>query len=139
MKLSRVIELLGDLVLQTVNLDGTNPEISSVASNSRFLKPNDLFICIKGAYFDSHVLAEDLQEKGAIALIAEDPIVSNQIRIPIIYVRSSRKAEALLFMEQADHPYEKLITIGVTGTNGKTTVTSLVKHVLDTFEKTALL
>ena len=135
MKLSRVIELLGDLVLQTVNMDGTNPEISSVASNSRFLKPNDLFICIKGAYFDSHVLAEDLQEKGAIALIAEDPIVSNQIRIPIIYVRSSRKAEALLFMEQADHPYEKLITIGVTGTNGKTTVTSLVKHVLDTFEK----
>ncbi|AKI97089.1 UDP-N-acetylmuramoyl-L-alanyl-D-glutamate--2,6-diaminopimelate ligase [Kosmotoga pacifica] len=135
MKLSHVIELLGDLVLETANSDGTNPEISSIVSNSRLLKPGDLFICIKGTYFNSHILAEDLQEKGAIALVAEEPIISNQIKIPIIYVKNSRKAEALLFMEQADHPYEKLVTVGVTGTNGKTTVTTLVKHILDTFEK----
>ncbi|ACR80076.1 MULTISPECIES: UDP-N-acetylmuramoyl-L-alanyl-D-glutamate--2,6-diaminopimelate ligase [Kosmotoga] len=138
MKLSHLIELLGNNLVEVTNLNGKDPEVNDVVSNSRLLKPGNLFICLQGTSFDSHLLAPELQERGAAALIAEKKI-DVDLDIPIIYVKSSRLAEAHLYMEINDHPYKKLTTIGVTGTNGKTTVTTLINHILETFQRKSAL
>lgn len=139
MRLSQVIELLGNNVLQVVNPGNIDPEFEHVESDSRVLKENDLFICIRGQTFDSHLIARELQTKGAACLIAERSIEDEEVIIPIVYVKDSRLVEALLTMEEYNHPYRKLTTIGVTGTNGKTTITTLVYHILSIFERKASL
>ena len=139
MRLSQVIELLGNSVLQVVNPGNVDPEFDHIESDSRGLKERNLFICIKGTNFDSHLIARELQRKGAVALVAEMPIEDEEVVVPIVYVKSSRLVEALLTMEEYYHPYRKLTTIGVTGTNGKTTITTLIYHVLSSFERKASL
>ncbi|RAM60145.1 UDP-N-acetylmuramyl peptide synthase [Mesotoga sp. SC_4PWA21] len=139
MRLSQVIELLGNSVLQVVNPGNTDPEFDHIESDSRVLRERNLFVCIKGSSFDSHLVVRELQRKGAVALIAELPIEDEEVVVPIVYVKSSRLVEALLTMEEHSHPYRKLTTIGVTGTNGKTTITTLIYHVLSSFERKASL
>lgn len=135
MRVSRIVELLDKDVLEVANMNGRDPEISGITHNSRNFTPGGIFICIKGTNFNSHLLAHDLQEKGAKAFLAEEPLDLDEIKVPVIYVKNSRRAEAILLMELRGHPYKKLVTIGVTGTNGKTTITTMLKHILDSFEK----
>lgn len=140
MRLSQIIELLGNNVLQIVNSGNVDPEFEHVESDSRILETKNLFVCIKGQTFDSHLIARELQRKGAVVLVAETAIEDEEVDIPIVYVKNTRLAEALLTMEEHNHPYRDLTTIGVTGTNGKTTVTTLMHHIFLSFErKTSLI
>lgn len=139
MRLSKAIELLGNNVIQVSNLNGSDLEFTRVETDSRLLEPGDLFICVQGNSFDSHLIAKELEEKGAAVLIAQNPLDDFEFGIPIVYVKDSRLSEAILTMEQAGNPYRDISSIAVTGTNGKTTVTTLIHHVLNSFErKTAL-
>ncbi|WP_259459664.1 Mur ligase domain-containing protein, partial [Mesotoga sp. HF07.pep.5.2.highcov] len=79
MRLSQVIELLGNSVLQVVNPGNVDPEFDHIESDSRGLKERNLFICIKGTNFDSHLIARELQRKGAVALVAEMPIEDEEV------------------------------------------------------------
>jgi len=140
LRLSQVIELLGNNVSEVSRLDGTDIELTSIESDSRLLKPGNLFICICGHSFDSHILARDAVDAGASAIIAEKPLQNNEsMPVPIVYVKDSRLAESLLTMEFYKNPYRDLTTVGVTGTNGKTTITTLIYHVLNVFESSPAL
>lgn len=93
-----------------------------------------VFFCISGAVADGHDHINDAVSKGAVALIVEKN-VDVRSNITVVKVKSSRKALAYMSAAFFDHPAEKLITIGITGTKGKTTTTYMVKSILENIGK----
>lgn len=106
-----------------------SPFITGVCYNSADVKPDCLFVAIKGFKTDGHKYIADAVKRGAAAIVAEHP--TEGLKIPQIIVEDSRIAEAVICANYFENPSKKFRLIGVTGTNGKTTVTHLVKHVLD--------
>lgn len=115
-----------DIVESQGNID---VKISGIAFNSTEVKPGDVFVCITGFKTDGHAFANDALERGAVAVIAEKKIEGTAATTVI--VKNTRLALAYAAAEFYGHPYRKFRLVGVTGTNGKTTTTYLVKSVLE--------
>ena len=105
-------------------------DITEVIYDSRKVTEGCLFICIKGAKFDGHEAAAAAVKDGAKALLVSDDVNIKE-DITIIKVDDTRKAMAYVAAAWFDHPANKLKTIGITGTKGKTTTTYLVKSILE--------
>lgn len=114
-------QLLGEKIEQDVNVTG-------VAYDSRSVEKGNVFVCIKGFSTDGHQFAKMAEGKGAAAIIAEDAV---DVSVPVIYVENARRTIAKISSAFFDHPSRKFSLIGVTGTNGKTTVTYLIKSILE--------
>lgn len=127
MKISNLITSLNSLVLK-VNCDAET-EVDYVSSYSRDVKEGSLFICREGQTFDSHTIIDKLYAQGVKVFIVEKEVPDHY---PYIHVVDSRIAEAIVASEFYERPYEKLITFGVTGTNGKTTSVHLFHHIMHT-------
>jgi len=129
LKLSHLLETIKKLIVYENIPEGLkDADITGVYNNSNKAKPGSLFICRKGSSFDSHTIVSTLQkENGVIAFVTEQEIDSS---FPYVQVYDSRLAEAYLAAEFYDYPYNKLITFGVTGTNGKTTCAHLFHHIM---------
>ncbi|MBS6161197.1 MAG: UDP-N-acetylmuramoyl-L-alanyl-D-glutamate--2,6-diaminopimelate ligase [Firmicutes bacterium] len=125
-KLTDLLEQLDYQCLQGT----TDKEISSVVFDSRKAGPDSLFFCIKGAVSDGHTYAKEVAEKGASVLVVQEPVEVPK-HVTVIQVPDSRYAMACISASWFDHPAEKLKTIGITGTKGKTTTTYLVKSILE--------
>lgn len=126
MKLSNLL-----LNLDVIETEGNkNCEIRGIAYNSKDVQKGYLFVCITGFKADGHVYAMDAVKRGAAAIVVE-----KEIELPegttVIKVRDSREALSLISAAYFDHPASKLKLIGVTGTNGKTTTTYLIKSILE--------
>ena len=106
-------------------------EIKNVEYDSRNVNKNDLFVCIKGYATDGHKYADMAVKKGAAAIICEDTIKVDNEETTIIKVKDTRKALAVVGSNYYDNPSKKLKIIGVTGTNGKTTTTFMLKTILE--------
>ncbi|WP_240371753.1 UDP-N-acetylmuramoyl-L-alanyl-D-glutamate--2,6-diaminopimelate ligase [Anoxybacteroides rupiense] len=105
---------------------GENPTVTSIEMDSRKVTKGALFICIKGFTVDGHDFAQQAVENGAVAIIAEREV---DVSVPVILVRDSKRALAVLADAFYGQPTHKLHLIGVTGTNGKTTTTHLIDYV----------
>ncbi|TCO79311.1 UDP-N-acetylmuramoyl-L-alanyl-D-glutamate--2,6-diaminopimelate ligase [Marinisporobacter balticus] len=105
-------------------------DITGIAYDSRKVDENYLFACIIGLKTDGHEYIEQVIKKGAKALIVEKNIPPIK-GITIIRVENSRKALALISANFFKHPTKNMHIIGVTGTNGKTTTTHLIKNILE--------
>lgn len=103
-------------------------EITGIAYNSRNVMPGNIFVCIKGYETDGHKYAQDAVNNGAAIVVAQDKI---DVDVPVWYVENSRRTIAELACEFYGNPSKKFKLVGVTGTNGKTTITYLVKSILD--------
>lgn len=116
---------LKDLILSNSNLAET--EISGVTCDSRAVKSGYLFVCIVGAKYDGHDYAAQAEKSGAAAIIAEyDTGCKNQILVP-----DTHAAYATVCANWFGNPADKIKLIGVTGTNGKTSITYMVKKMLE--------
>jgi len=105
--------------------------ISRVTSDSRQITPGCLFICIEGARFDGHSVAEKVLHQGAAAVVVQKDLgLENQL-----LVQDSRDAYGKIVSSFYGDPSKKLKLIGITGTNGKTTCTYLLKHLLESAGK----
>ena len=125
MKLS---QLLQGVEVLTLHAD-PDTEITGMAFDSRKVKPGDLFMAVSGFATDGNRFIPGAMEKGAsVVVTAKQP----EQDVPYAVVADDRLAMAQIAANLYDHPAEKLCMIGVTGTNGKTSVTLLVKHILET-------
>jgi len=103
-------------------------EITGVSYDSRRVKPGELFVAVTGFAADGHRFIPMAQEKGAAVVLCErPPEAGSYVRIP-----DTRLGLALVSANWFGHPADQMTMIGITGTNGKTTSTYLLKHVLET-------
>ena len=103
-------------------------QITKISSDTRDeIDSGTLFVCLKGAKFDAHDAVPELEKKGVGAVVTErDCAVGNQIIVP-----DTRLALSRIWANMYSNPEKKMKFIGVTGTNGKTTTTTLIKRLLD--------
>jgi len=123
--------LLGDLLEKVDIVDAKaemDLEINGISFDTRTLKTGDVFFAIKGYATDGNRFIGEAAEKGALCVISEE---QPDARVPFIIVPDARKALSLASAAWFGYPAGKLKLIGVTGTNGKTTVTNLIKHVVE--------
>ena len=104
----------------------TEKEIGSIAFDSRKIDDNSLFIAHKGLVFDGHDFIDLAISKGAVAIICEKMPKEMNAEITYIKVADSNEALAVIAANYYNNPSEKLELIGVTGTNGKTTIATLL-------------
>jgi UDP-N-acetylmuramoyl-L-alanyl-D-glutamate--2,6-diaminopimelate ligase len=105
--------------------------VNEVNYDSRFVKREDLFVCIKGFQVNGHKYASAAIEKGAIAIVCEDTVECENENVTVIKVKDSRKALAIIGCNFFGNPSKKMKIIAVTGTNGKTTTTFMLKTILE--------
>ncbi|NPA68429.1 MAG: UDP-N-acetylmuramoyl-L-alanyl-D-glutamate--2,6-diaminopimelate ligase [Chlorobi bacterium] len=103
-----------------------NVEINNISFDSRKIKPGSLFIAVKGYETDGHKFIDSAVKNGAVAVIAENIENINTENINLIKVSNTSKTAASAASEFFDNPSHKLKLIGITGTNGKTTVATLL-------------
>ncbi|MBL4937387.1 UDP-N-acetylmuramoyl-L-alanyl-D-glutamate--2,6-diaminopimelate ligase [Clostridium sp. YIM B02515] len=108
-----------------------NIEIKNIGWDSRRVKPNSLFICVKNKNIDRHDYAASAVLNGATALVIEHDIEKISENITIIKVPDSKKAMAKIASLYYGEPSKKFNLIGITGTNGKTSVTYFVSKILE--------
>jgi UDP-N-acetylmuramoyl-L-alanyl-D-glutamate--2,6-diaminopimelate ligase len=108
---------------------GIDREITTLVYDSRKVEKDCVFVCIKGAAVDGHRFAAQAAEQAA-ALIVQEPVDVPE-SVTVIQVPDSRYALAKLSAAYFGHPAEKLKTIGITGTKGKTTTTYMIKSILE--------
>jgi UDP-N-acetylmuramoyl-L-alanyl-D-glutamate--2,6-diaminopimelate ligase len=123
--------------------------IAGIACHSKQVRPGDVFVALEGATTDGHAFIEEAVARGAAAIVAQRPpaayrngaghpahragsATSQATRAcPVVVVRDTREALIVIARRFYGHPSRKLRLIGVTGTNGKTTTTYLLKAILE--------
>ena len=126
MKLTKLLERLDYKVVA----GSDNIEITELVNDSRKVVPGSVFVCISGAVSDGHQYVKDVAERGAAAVIVEKDVEVPE-GLTVIKVENTRYALALMSAAYFGYPAEKLKTIGITGTKGKTTTTYMVKAILE--------
>lgn len=118
---------LYELMKNIAQVDIPDTEVSGVTCDTRSeIKPGTVFVCIKGKTFDGHDAAKDMVAKGCSVVVCEKDLgLENQI-----IVEDTRGAYPRMCANWFGNPQDKLSLIGVTGTNGKTTITTMIKKVL---------
>lgn len=122
---NRIVEMLranGQLVSTSGSLPLT---VSGITDHSSHVEPGYVFVAVRGAERDGHAYLRDATARGMGLAIVEEPGITE---VPSIVVRESRKAVALAARAFYGDPGAELSIFGVTGTSGKTTVTSMLRH-----------
>ncbi len=123
----RLQELLQGIEIQETTAD-LAMEIRGVSYDSRHTAPGDLFVAMTGFATDGHTFVGRAAEAGAVCVLCEHPV---ETALPFVRVKDSRRALAVLSANWFGHPAEQMKIIAVTGTNGKTTTTYLLKDILE--------
>ena len=126
----KLSELIKELEVTSISSQ-EDPVVTSVCYDTRKeIGPGCLFVCIKGAKNDSHDFAGEAAAKGAVAVIAE-----REVEVPggcvLVVTPDTRRALALISAAFFGHPADKLTTIALTGTKGKSTTSYMIRDILE--------
>ncbi len=133
MQLHTLLAALAQPPLQTAHVSDTilTSNIRGLAYDSRHVEADYLFIAVPGTHTDGQRFLDDATRKGALAAIGEQLTSSTTPPLPYIVVPDVRTALADLACAFYDNPAQQLCTIGVTGTDGKTTTSNLISLILE--------
>lgn len=107
-------------------------EIGGIKTDSRRVGSGDLFLCIRGLTFDGHEYMHDAIGRGAAAVVVDEAYRGEiPLEVPVIVTEDTRHAAAMLYDAWYDHPSQKLKIIAVTGTNGKTSTTYMLRAIFE--------
>ncbi|MGB5617422.1 MAG: UDP-N-acetylmuramoyl-L-alanyl-D-glutamate--2,6-diaminopimelate ligase [Desulfobacterales bacterium] len=106
-----------------------DPDITSLHSRAQNVKPGGLFVAIQGFAADGHDYIDQALANGAVAVVVQKPLRLST-SVASIEVEDTRRALAALAASFYGHPSEKLVVVGITGTNGKTTTSYLIERIL---------
>ncbi len=116
-------------------LSRTGPEdisITGITHHSREVKPGTLFVAIRGFAVDGHTFIPDAIRRGASCIVLEDPAwIKRDVPVLFLQVTDTRQALAFLSANYYGNPSSRMTLVGVTGTNGKTTLTYLLEAILE--------
>lgn len=119
-------ELLDGIEYRTeINLD---TEITDITADSRKVTAGSVFVCVSGTKVDAHIFAADARKAGAVAVIGERDKEDGGVNV---IVENCRSAYALACSNFFGRPQNRLKLVGITGTNGKTTTSVLLKNILE--------
>ncbi len=121
----RLKEIIQDIEV-TAQIGDQDPSIGTITFDSRKVREGDLFVAIRGAEADGHTYMDRAIDAGAAAVVCEEADDKSDTAIPIICVADSRKALAQMASTWYGHPSTELSLVGITGTNGKTTIATLL-------------
>jgi len=132
LKLSRILVDIPHEIIQSGGHD-----ITSVTIDSREVKQGTLFICLRGLSVDGHNFIDTAVKGGAVAILVEEfsPPQEFPQDVAVIRVENTRYAMAFVAANFYEHPARQMRFIGVTGTNGKTTVTTFIEEILRKCER----
>lgn len=126
MRLDELIEEARKVMPLRTEISDKKAAVSGITDNTDEIEPGFIFVCIKGTRFDGHDFAEQAVEKGAVCVVAEHGLgIENQV-----IVSDSRAFYGHLCAIWFNHPERRMKLIGVTGTNGKTTLATMIKEIL---------
>ena len=126
-----LVDLLAAVPGALLEGHGPSGEILRVTADSRLVKPGDVFVALRGEKADGWSHAGEAAARGALAVVSDRPRPSDvPPSVPWVSVPEPRRALALLAARLAGDPAQKLVLAGVTGTNGKTTTTTLLEALL---------
>ena len=135
MKLKALLSGIDYVVLQNSE-QMEQADIGRIVQDSRCAREGDLFVCIRGTRTDGHEFIWDVHEKKVRVFLVEKKVVKeNNLNFPdqaiVIQVRNTREAYALIAANYWENPANGMTLIGITGTKGKTTVSIMVKTLLE--------
>jgi UDP-N-acetylmuramoyl-L-alanyl-D-glutamate--2,6-diaminopimelate ligase len=121
-------ELLKDLdIEQYAGPDPLSVQVGAMRFDSRLVQPGDLFVAVRGTHTDGHAYLDKALQAGAAALVAENiPSSIQQGQAAVVRVADSAEALGNLASAFFNHPSDQFQLVGITGTNGKTTVATLL-------------
>ena len=117
-------------LVPNARLLGTDAEITSIERDSRRVKEGALFVCISGAHVDAHSFIPSAARAGARAILTERETVDAPDGIAVLYVPNLQETLDIIVPYFYDYPARAMRVIGITGTNGKTTTSYLVRAIL---------
>ncbi len=120
-------DLLQGIQIISVRADA-ECQVLGVSCDSHHVSSGDLFVAIPGTSLDGNQFITEAFEKGAVCAVCERP---PECGVPYVLVSCARRALALISANYFGHPADEMTLIGVTGTNGKTTTTWLIKEILE--------
>jgi UDP-N-acetylmuramoyl-L-alanyl-D-glutamate--2,6-diaminopimelate ligase len=109
-------------------------DVTSIDFDSRAVRPGSLFCCLRGEHTDGHEHAAAAVAAGAVALLADHPL---DLGVPCLIVPDTRPAMAHLAVRFNDDPASAMVVVGITGTNGKTTTSYLLRSIFEAAGLTA--
>lgn len=123
-----------DYLLSTLpvkKVEGILPDtVTDIAVDSRAVNAGGMFVCIKGFTVDGHAFIPKAIDNGARVIVASRPIDVDLDRVAVVYVQDTSRAISLLAPRFMNYPSKRMTMIGVTGTNGKTSVSNMLHSVL---------
>lgn len=118
-------------------LQGTlEKEVADIAYDSRRVVKNGMFVAIEGTVVDGHRFIDGAVEAGASVIVVEKDTAVENKEITVIRVENGRKALSLMSAAYFDYPAKKMITVGITGTKGKSTVEHMIRDIIEKAGKT---
>ncbi|WP_088074411.1 UDP-N-acetylmuramoyl-L-alanyl-D-glutamate--2,6-diaminopimelate ligase [Litchfieldia alkalitelluris] len=126
----KLIDVIRGLAINNdVGNNDNNVDVKGITDNSLHVKEGDLFVAIKGHKVNGHDYIDQVIEAGAAAIVGEEE--HTELPIPYLQVNNSRKALGTLAKNYYMDPSAFKVMIGITGTNGKTTTSYILKHILE--------